>query len=283
MKQQRLGKGLGALIGDSPQQAEAHGGLRQIDVNDIDPNTAQPRKHFDSAKLSELAQSVKTYGIVQPIIVRQNGSRYTIIAGERRYRAARLAGLRQVPVVVKECSKAELMEVSLVENLQREDLNPIEEAQAMRLLMDEHSLTQDELSSRLGKSRSAVANTLRLLSLPEGVRELVVSGELSSGHARCLVALESDADKQRLADKIIAQGLSVRAIEALIKARGAQPERAEKPPQVDPQLEEAQKTLTDALGTRVQISGDLRRGKITLAYYSQDQLHSLFDFLMTCK
>ena len=226
---------------------------------------------------------MKTYGIVQPIIVQANGSRYTIIAGERRYRAARLAGIKEVPVIVKEFSETELMEVSLVENLQREDLNPIEEAQAMRMLMDEHNLTQDELSSRLGKSRSAVANTLRLLSLPEAVRSLVIAGELSSGHARCLVALERDEDKLKLAQKIVSQGLSVRATEELIKALSKTIQPVVKEKGSAPEIEEAEKSLTAALGTRVQIAGDLKRGKIILQYYNPEQLNSLFDFLMTSK
>jgi len=282
MKQQRLGKGLGALIGDGLATGEASG-LKFVDVNDIDPNEIQPRKNFDAEKLSELAQSIRTYGIVQPIIVQKKGMRYAIVAVERRYRAARLAGLKEVPVVVKEYSLAELMEVSLVENLQREDLNPIEEAQAMRMLMDEHRLTQDELSNRIGKSRSAVANTLRLLTLPEGVRAFVISGALSEGHARCLVVLENDGDKQKLAERIIAQGLSVRATENLVSARDNQPRGIAKAAKTDPELSAAEKTLADALGTRVQISGDSRRGKITLSYYNSEQLQSLYDFLMSCK
>lgn len=285
MKQQRLGKGLGALIEDAslPMSEGKSEGVKTLSVNDIDPNTDQPRKHFDMEKLEELAQSVSAYGIVQPIIVQAAGSRYKIIAGERRYRAARLAGLKEVPVIVKEYSASELMEVSLVENLQREDLNPIEEAQAMRMLMEEHSLTQDELSGKLGKSRSALANTLRLLSLPEGVRSLVISGELTAGHARCLVALARDEDKQRLAQKIVSQGLSVRATEELIKALGRAVPPAKKQMGAAPEIEEAEKTLTAALGTRVSIAGDLRRGKIILQYYNQDQLNALFDFLMTGK
>jgi ParB family chromosome partitioning protein len=283
-QQQRLGKGLGALIGDvTAEKEEKSDGIIIVNVNDIDPNASQPRKHFDNEKLEELAQSISTYGIVQPIIVQKFGSRYTIIAGERRYRAARLAGLKEVPVIIKEYSESELMEVSLVENLQREDLNPIEEAQAMRMLMDEHNLTQDELSTRLGKSRSAVANTLRLLSLPETVRTMVIAGDLSSGHARCLVALERDEDKQRLAMKIVSQGLSVRATEELIKALSKQMPEETKKQKPSTEIKEAEKTLTAALGTRVQISGDMKRGKIILQYYNQDQLNTLYDFLMTSK
>lgn len=283
MKQQRLGKGLGALIGEDNQTAETAKGLIEIDVNDIDPNVMQPRKHFDHEKLGELAQSIKAYGIVQPIIVQKEGSRYTIVAGERRYRAARLAGLTHVPVVIKECYRAELMEVSLVENLQREDLNPIEEAQAMRMLMNEYNLTQDQLSARLGKSRSSIANTLRLLTLPEKVRSMVISGLISSGHARCLVALESDEEKQKLAERIVKQELSVRATEQLINSLGKNSKNEKKQTNQQPELESAEKTLTAALGTKVQISGDLKSGKIILTYYNKDQLQTLFDFLVTCK
>lgn len=280
-QQQRLGRGLGALIGDESSTEKS--AILELNVNELDPNQQQPRKHFDEEKLEELAQSIRTYGIVQPIIVQRSGDRYKIIAGERRYRAARLAGLSEVPVVIKEYSEMEFMEVSLVENLQREDLNPIEEAQAMRMLMDEHSLTQDELSGRLGKSRSAVANTLRLLSLPEEVRMMVISGELSSGHARCLITLQSDHDKLALARKIVAQGLSVRETEALIGAQTGKKAVQRKQKNAAPEIESAQGALTTALGTRVQIVGDLKHGKIVLSYYNPDQLQSLYDFLLTCK
>ncbi len=280
-QQQRLGRGLGALIGEESTAEKSS--VLEIDVNEIDPNLQQPRKRFDEEKLEELAQSIRTYGIVQPIIVQRNGSRYTIIAGERRYRAARMAGLAQVPAVIKEFSEMEFMEVSLVENLQREDLNPIEEAQAMRLLMVEHDLTQDELSSRLGKSRSAVANTLRLLSLPEEVCNMVMSEELSSGHARCLVALPSDKDKIALARRIVSEGLSVRDTEALASETSGKKPAPHKIKNAAPEIESAQGSLTSALGTRVQITGNLSRGKIVLSYYSPDQLQSLYDFLMTCK
>lgn len=280
MKQQRLGKGLGALIGE-----ETGGGANsviEIDVNDIDPNSEQPRKIFNDEKLSELAQSIDAYGIVQPIIVQKKGQRYIIIAGERRYRAARIAGLRSVPAVIKEYSKRAFMEVSLIENLQREDLNPIEEAEAMRLLMDEHELTQDELSSRIGKSRSAVANTLRLLSLPERVRDMVMAGDLSSGHARCLVSLDSDDEKIRAAQKIVSGGLSVRATEELIKAIGNAKQRGNKKEgATSPEIRSAESALSDILGTKVQIAGNLSKGKVLLSYYNQDQLQSLYDFLMT--
>lgn len=283
MKQQRLGKGLGALIGEEAMPASKDSVL-ELSVYDIDPNLNQPRKKFDDEALGELAQSIKTYGIVQPIIVQKSGERYMIIAGERRYRAARIAGLETVPVVIKEYSKQAFMEVSLVENLQREDLNPIEEAEAMRLLMDEYKLKQEELSDRLGKSRSAIANTLRLLSLPADVRDMVISGEITSGHARCLVVLTSDVEKTRIAKKIAELGLSVRATEELIKNLGTKMQRKPGPEKSHiPEIESAESTLSSALGTKVQITGDLRRGKILLSYYNQDQLQSLYDFLMTCR
>lgn len=280
-QQQRLGRGLNALIGD--ESGVDRSAVLEVDVNELDTNLQQPRKHFDEDKLAELAQSIKTYGIVQPIIVQRIGDRFIIIAGERRYRAARLAGLTEVPIVIKDYSEQEFMEVSLVENLQREDLNPIEEAQAMRLLMDEHSLTQDVLSGRLGKSRSAVANTLRLLSLPEEVRDLVISGELSGGHARCLVTLKSDQEKIAMARRIVAQGLSVRATEAMAAAAADKRPEPKSKKKNAPEIEQAQGALTSALGTRVEIVGDLKRGKIVLSYYNADQLQSLYDFLMSCK
>ncbi len=284
MKKQRLGKGLGALITEEPEENKSPNTVLEVAVNAIDPNTQQPRKSFDDEKLKELSQSIKTYGVVQPIIVQQNGDRYIIIAGERRYRASRLAGLKTVPVVIKEYSRSEFMEVSLVENLQREDLNPIEEAQAMRMLMNEHDLSQDVLSERIGKSRSAVANTLRLLNLPEAVQDLVISGDLSSGHARCLVALEDDEEKLSLAKKIISLGLSVRATEDIINAVGGKKQKERKKNKYKaPEIEFAQGALSSALGTKVQISGNLSKGKITLSYYNKDQMQSIYDFLMTAK
>ena len=284
MKQQRLGKGLGALIGETEDLGASADGVVEINVNEIDPNINQPRKKFDEEKLKELAQSIKTYGIVQPIIVQRNGARYIIIAGERRYRAARLAQLETVPAVIKDYSEKAFLEVSLVENLQREDLNPIEEAQALRMLMEEHRLTQDELSERLGKSRSAIANTLRLLSLPQEIQRMVTDGELSSGHARCLIAVPGDETKIKLARRMISQGLSVRAAEEMVKNLSAKPFRGEKTDrETIPELESAQSALSAALGTKVQITGDLYKGKITLSYYNQKQLQSLYDFLMNEK
>lgn len=275
MKQQRLGKGLGALIADDTSSKDS---VLEVDVNSIDPNLDQPRKTFDTEKLNELAQSIKTYGVVQPIIVQKSGNRYTIIAGERRYRASRLAGINNVPVVVKEYTKREYMEVSLVENLQREDLNPIEEAQAMKLLMNEHDLTQEELSSRLAKSRSAVANTLRLLNLPGKVMQMVAGGQLSSGHARTLISLDSDKEKVKMADIIVNLGLSVRATEAMIN-KAKKKIDSKKKQSAPPELKAAEKQMSSSLETKVKIQGDLEKGKIAISYYNAEQLQSIYDFL----
>ncbi len=277
MKQQRLGKGLGALIVDESTSSSS---VLEVDVNSIDPNMNQPRKNFDNEKLKELAQSIQTYGVVQPIIVQKHGERFSIIAGERRYRASRMAGIATVPVVVKDYTEREYMEVSLVENLQREDLNPIEEAQAMRLLMDEHNLTQEELSSRLAKSRSAVANTLRLLSLPEQIRDMVERMEISSGHARALVALSSDEEKIKLAKIIVNLGLSVRATESMInKHKNPDTPKSKVKAAAAPEIIAAEQQLSGSLETKVKIIGDLDKGKIAISYYNAQQLQSIYDFL----
>jgi ParB family transcriptional regulator, chromosome partitioning protein len=277
LKQQRLGKGLGALIADESTSPDS---VMEVDVNSIDPNLNQPRKNFDNDKLKELAQSIQTYGVVQPIIVQKHGERYSIIAGERRYRASRMAGIATVPVVVKDYTEREYMEVSLVENLQREDLNPIEEAQAMRLLMDEHNLTQEELSSRLAKSRSAVANTLRLLSLPEQIRDMVERMEISSGHARALVTLSSDEEKIKLAKIIVNLGLSVRATESMInKHKNPDTPKSKSKATAAPEIIAAEQQLSGSLETKVKIIGDLDKGKIAISYYNAQQLQSIYDFL----
>lgn len=277
MKQQRLGKGLSALIADDSTNTDS---VLEVDVNSIDPNMNQPRKNFDNEKLKELAQSIQTYGVVQPIIVQKKDGRYSIIAGERRYRASRMAGIATVPVVVKDYTEREYMEVSLVENLQREDLNPIEEAQAMKLLMDEHNLTQEELSSRLAKSRSAVANTLRLLSLPEQIRDMVERMEISSGHARALVVIGSDEERLRLAKIIVNLGLSVRATESMIsKVKNPDTPKQKEKAAIAPEIIAAEIKLSGTLETKVKIIGNLDKGKISISYYNADQLQSIYDFL----
>ena len=281
--QQRLGKGLGALLGDeamdfSPSTAASHAAVTEIPVNEIDRYTKQPRKIFDEEKLKELAESIKTHGIVQPIVVKENAGRYTIIAGERRYRAARIAGLATVPVVIKNLNDRELMEVSLVENLQREDLNPLEEAEAIRLLMEEYELTQERVSERISRSRSAVANILRLLTLPEPVKQLIYDNLLSSGHARTLVSLPEDAQKIRLASEIVTRNLSVREAEKLVQKLN-EPARKPTVKSVIPEFQTAEENLSRSMGTKVKIAGDDKKGKFIIDYYSAEQMESIYEFL----
>jgi len=294
-KKPALGKGLSALLpprqpssapehiiaaatgphAEPPQEKDK---VLELAIDAISPNPFQPRQQFDETALDELAASIRAHGLLQPVLVTRRQNQWVLVAGERRWRAAQRVGLSTIPAIAVEISDREALEVALVENLQREDLNPIEEAQTMQMLMTEHKLTQEELSERLGKSRSAVANTLRLLTLPEGVRALVESGELSSGHARCLVALKSDESKLRLARKIVAEGLSVRAVEEMVKSYSEAPKPRRKKQPV-PEIESAENTLSSALGTRVQITGNLKQGKIILNYYSSEQLESLYELL----
>ena len=282
-----LGRGLDALLGD--YAAAPPEGVLQADVYLIDTNAEQPRKIFDEEKLKELADSIARHGMVQPIIVRQNGDRYVIVAGERRFRAARMAGLTQVPVIVKAFDDAQVMEVALIENLQRENLNPIEEAAAIRFLMEQHDLTQEEVAKRLAKSRPAIANALRLLNLSEGVQEYVRTGQLSAGAARALVGVK-DPDKQRaLAQEAALQGLSVREVERRAQAANNEAERkrakAEQKAEaargrISNDLYAAQEQLQEHLGTRVTISGTEARGKLVIEYYSRDALEGLYELLM---
>lgn len=273
-----LGRGLDALLGDYTQPTPE--GVQQVDIRRIDTNAGQPRKDFDQEKLQELADSIRQHGVVQPIILRQNGERYVIVAGERRFRAARLAGLDQVPAIVKDLDEAQVMEVALIENLQREDLNPIEEAAAIRFLMQQHDLTQEEVSKRLSKSRPAIANSLRLLSLPEPVQAYLRNGKLQAGHARALAGLQDPEAQAVLADKIVGEGLSVRAAESLAREQGQKPPRQKKePPATDPDLAAAEASLREWLGTKVSIQGNSQRGRIIIEYYNAELLQGIYDLL----
>lgn len=273
-----LGRGLDALLGDYTQPTPE--GVQQVDIRRIDTNAGQPRKDFDQEKLQELADSIRQHGVVQPILLRQNGERYVIVAGERRFRAARLAGLDQVPAIVKDLDEAQVMEVALIENLQREDLNPIEEAAAIRFLMQQHDLTQEEVSKRLSKSRPAIANSLRLLSLPEPVQAYLRNGKLQAGHARALAGLQDPEAQAVLADKIVGEGLSVRAAESLAREQGQKPPRQKKePPATDPDLAAAEASLREWLGTKVSIQGNSQRGRIVIEYYNAELLQGIYDLL----
>ncbi len=283
-KRPALGKGLSALIPDVPA-ATANRSPVELDVDLLEPSEFQPRLHMDEAALDELARSIRTSGVIQPIVVRRVApDRYQIIAGERRWRASQRAGLAKVPVVVKDTSttsRAQLLEWALVENLQREDLNPIEEASAYQRLVQEFNLTHDEIATRVGKDRSSVANTIRLLKLSAEVRADVSSKALSMGHARALVALPSDADQRRISREVIARGLSVRETEALVKkALGAgQATSATEPRKKDADTRAAEEALHAAVGSPVEIVRRGKGGSLVISFASETELQRLFDYL----
>ena len=284
-----LGRGLGALLGEDVVAAAAAEEEKKTDeimklpIRLVDPNLDQPRRAFDEAALSELAQSIASVGVIQPIIVCKNGERYTIIAGERRYRAARMAGLEEIPAIVRDGEKQARLEAALIENLQRADLNPIEEAMGVKQLMEETGFTQEKAAERLGKSRPALANLLRLLTLPENVINMLRDGRLSAGHGRALVTVDK-SKQEKLAQLCAAQGWSVRQFEKICQAAN-QAEPAEKPakPRRDPQLKELETLARETLGLRAKLDGDLNSGKIVLNYYSQDDLQRVWDALAKLK
>lgn len=273
-----LGKGLDALLGDYEEQQSS---VTEVDVNQIDTNASQPRKSFDKEKLEELAASIKNHGIVQPIVVRRSGERYTIIAGERRYRAARLAGLETVPVVVRDMDDYEVMEVALIENIQRENLNPIEEATAIRFIMDQNDLTQEEVAARLAKSRPSIANTLRLLNLPWEVQELLKEDKLQTGHAKVILSLPERYMQVELADRIAKGGVSVREAERIAKSMTKPREEKKKQERpLDTDLGFAENSLRERLGTKVTIQGTQEKGKLIIEYYSRAELTGIYDILI---
>ena len=276
-----LGRGLGALI---PQRAEPArmiaAGLAQIPIEQIQPNPMQPRKTFNEASIEELARSVREHGIVQPIVVTRSGDRYKIIAGERRYRAARKAGLTFIPAVIKEMlPDGDALQIALIENIQREDLNPIEEAHAYFQLHDDFGLTQEEISKRVGKERSTVANFLRLLKLPDPVKKLLASGRLSMGHARALLAVESAKKQEQLAERVVRRNLNVRQTETLASATSPKSgEKKEK--EKDVFTRDAEEKLQRALRTKVEIDRRRRGGVIHVRYGSEEELIRVVDDMM---
>ncbi len=278
-----LGKGLGALIDDFSSGAGEEK-ITSLPLQKVEPNPGQPRRHFDEEELQALADSIAEHGILQPLAVRSvDGEYYQIIAGERRWRAARLAGLSQVPVVVMEADDKTVMELALVENLQRQDLNPMEEAEGYQSLMETYGMTQEQAAQRVGKSRPAVANALRLLALPEEVRQMVVEGALSAGHARAVLSLSDERLQKAAAQKIIALRLSVRQAEAMCKAMGAKkPEESKKPLEVD-YVAECEKSLSKHLGRKVKIVSGKRKGRFELEFYDQDDLQVLYEALLKLK
>jgi len=271
-----LGRGLGALI---PRAAV---GLRDIPVDSILPNPLQPRTHFDEQELEDLAQSIREHGLLQPVLVsqRRDGT-FQLITGERRWRAAQLAGMPSVPAMVKEATPQASLEMALVENIQRRDLNPLEEAHAFRQLIDEHGLTQEKLGQRIGKSRVAVTNTLRLLQLPEPVREALASGSITEGHARAILMANGETQRLLLLERVLAGHLSVRDTEALAREMNAPSARTHAAEAVtDPDVERLEDAFRQALGTRVRLLKGRRGGRLVIHFFSDDELQGIYEAIV---
>ena len=276
-----LGKGLGALLGDFSEEPLESSAYRELPIYKVEPNPDQPRRDFDEEELQALADSISVHGIIQPLTVRELPSGYyQIIAGERRWRAARMAGLKDVPVVVMEADDKKAMELALIENLQRQDLNPVEEALGYQALIEEYSLTQEEAAGRVGKSRPAVANSLRLLGLCPEVLEKVKNGELTAGHARAILTLKSEKKQLEAAQKIIALALSVRQAETLCKNMNKEPAPKKEVTFAVDYVAECEKSLSKHLGRGVKIVNGKRKGKFELEFYGQEDLQNLLDALM---
>ncbi|MBR6787758.1 MAG: ParB/RepB/Spo0J family partition protein [Clostridia bacterium] len=267
-----LGRGLDILL---PEMEEAPKSTMEIALGDIDPNPDQPRREFDKEALQQLADSIAQSGVLQPLLVVKEGMRYRIVAGERRYRAARMAGLHTVPCLVKDMNDQEIMEAALIENLQREDLNPIEEAAGIRALMDKCGYTQEMAAKRVGRSRPAVANILRLLNLPAKVQKLVKDGKLSAGHARVLAGMDNKEAQLELAELTVKKELSVRELEKLAADWGKEAPVAVKPP-LPLELEDMRERLQNALGVRTMLRGSMKKGKVILQYNSTEELEAIY-------
>jgi ParB family chromosome partitioning protein len=278
MQKQALGKGLGALIPDLSALDEKERkslGIMEIELDKLVPNEYQPRKVFNDEKLKELAASIKVQGVIQPIIVHRIGTNFGLIAGERRWRAARLAGLKTIPALVREASKRELIEQALIENIQREDLNPLESAEAFKQLQDEYKLTQEDLARRVGKERSTITNFLRLLGLPKEIKQQLAAGALNMGHAKALLSLERLRDQMLAANQIVKKALSVREAEALA-ARLKRPVK-EKKAQVGSEYGSVEERLRKSLGTKVSITAKAKGGKIVIEYFSNEELERILE------
>lgn len=303
-KARGLGRGLDALFGDvevssarketpakkpeitapAPETEDVpEGDLRYININDIKPNGSQPRKSFDEAKLEELAESIEQHGLIQPIVLRSAGKGYEIVAGERRWRAARMIGLKELPCIVRELTDEENMLLAIIENMQREDLNPIEEAEGLKQMIDTYGLTQEQVSRGVGKSRPYITNSLRLLKLPEKLRYLTADGSLSTGHARALAAIKDEELQIKLAEKVISEGLSVRQTEKLAQDSNKGP--AKKKPRKTKSADEkrVEMELRDALGTKVSLQRKGARGKIEIEFYNGEEMERLIDLLRSIR
>jgi len=288
MARQPLGRGLSALLGDTPAAASAEVAVNEVDIDLIDPNPEQPRTRFVESAMDELAASIRSNGIVQPIVVRRHGNRYQIVAGERRWRAAQRAGLRRVPVTLREISDEKLLEIALIENIQRQELNVVEEARAYRKLLDNIGFTQEELSERVGKDRSMISTALRLLRLPEQVLELVENEKLTPGHARTLLVSNDSMKQIEVAKAIVDFNLTVREAERMIKKKDskvANDASKEVVATKDPNVRVAETKLMRALGTNVKITPSRKdgEGKIEIEYYSSTDLDRLYERLVNSK
>ena len=292
VKRKGLGKGLDSLIPENksvkpvvkPEKAEesVKTGEQMLKINQVEPNREQPRKHFEEDALLELADSIKQYGVLQPLLVRKRKDYYEIIAGERRWRAAKLAGLKEVPVVIRDMSEQEIMEISLIENIQRENLNPIEEAAAYKKLLEEFGLKQEEVAERVAKSRTAVTNSMRLLKLDERVQQMVIDGMLTTGHARALLAIEDPEVQFQTAVRVYNEKMSVRDVEKLVKNQDRKTsEKKQEDPQQQAVFHDLEERMKLALGTKLSINRkDQKKGKIEIEYYSMEDLERLMDILM---
>jgi len=282
--QKGLGRGLGALLGDFQEESAEKSPYQILPIHKVEPNPHQPRQDFDEEELQNLSDSITEHGVIQPLTVRElEKGYYQIIAGERRWRAARLAGLHEIPALIIEADDKKTMELALIENLQRQDLNPVEEAQGYQALMTEYGMTQEETALRVGKSRPAVANALRLMNLCPEVLALVRSGQLSAGHARAVLALKEEKKQQQAAQKIVALGLSVRQAELLCKTLSKEPKDLPTEPLRIDYVAECEKSLSKHLGRGVKIINGKRKGRFELEFYGQEDLQNLLDALMRIK
>lgn len=272
-----LGKGLGALIPDEIN--EGNEGKLMISLNKIKSNIDQPRKSFDNEKIAELAESIKNHGIIQPLILKENDGGYIIVAGERRWRAAKMVGLKEVPAIVMDLTEKQVLEISLIENIQRQDLNPIEEALAYKKLLSDFDLTQEELSKRIGKSRAAITNTIRLINLDSRVQQYVIDGIISEGHGRALLSLEDGELQYIYSQKVIDEKLSVRELEKLIRNISLKSERSEKKEELNPYYKDVRDRLQNYFGTKVNLSSKKNKGKIEIEYYSEEDLERILDII----
>lgn len=280
MARQALGKGLGALIPTAKRnQPSVKAAAEELEISEIRANPNQPRKTFTPEKLDELIKSVKKKGVITPIVVKDAGGKYEIIAGERRFIAAQRAGLRKIPVVIRNVSNTEQMELALIENIQREDLNPVEEAAAYKQLMEAKKLTQEELADELSKSRVYVANSVRLLKLSKSVQEMIMKGEITAGHAKVLLGIDDQAKQRIMAEAVVIKGLSVRDLEKALKKTKNSKSSKSKSGSSLPELKSIENKMKLMFGTKVSVKGDYKKGKIEIEYYSQEDLERILDAL----